>query len=206
MLEEMLIVNPRRRKRRSRKSRSARRRYRSRARGGFRTRRRRLTNPRFKLPSVGGITRDLIPAAIGAGGALALDVGMAYAGNYLPDQLKSGWGKTLAMLGGALALGYVAAWVPGVGKRNAQIATLGALTIVAYNALRPLAAQAIGDKVKGLNGLADFGDYEMGAYMNPRLGAYMNAAPALLPSAARSPVAAAQSMGAYMGATGGDYF
>lgn len=191
-MEEILLVNPRRRKRRAKKSRRSRRRH------GFRARRsRRLRNPRMGLPSVRGIAGEVTPALIGAVGAMGLDVAMAYAP--LPDALRSGWGRTAAQLAGALLLGFVASRVPFVGRRNAQIATLGALTIVAYNALRPLAADSIGAKVKGLSGLADFGDYQMGAYMNPRLGAYMNPAPALLPG--RSPVAAMQGasgMGAYI--------
>lgn len=139
-----------------------------------------------------------MPAIIGAAGALALDIGMAYAP--LPTSLQSGYGKTLALLAGALGLGFIAAKIPLIGKRNAQIATLGALTIVAYNALRPLAAQSIGDKVKGLSGLADFGDYTpaLGAYMPRRgMGAYMNPGAILAPGAG-SPLAR-KTMGAYMG-------
>ncbi len=207
-MEEIILLNPRRRKR-ARKSRAHRshRRHRARSRGGFRTRRRRLRNPRMGLPSLRGITGEIMPAAIGAVGAMALDVGMAYTAGYLPDALKSGWGKTLVQLAGALALGYLGARIPGVGRRNAQIATLGALTIVAYNAIRPLAADAIGSKVKGLNGLADFGDYDgMGAYMNPRLGAYMNAAPALLPGRGSPLVSAQRSLGAYVETNSADMF
>lgn len=193
-MEEILLVNPRRRKRRAKKARSHRR---SRRRHG--RSHRRLRNPRAfgRSLSIRGITGEVTPAIVGALGAMALDVGMAYLP--LPSFLQSGWGRTLAQLGGALALGFVAARVPMVGRRNAQIATLGALTIVAYNAIRPLAAQSIGDKVKGLSGLADFGDYDgggaMGAYMNPQLGAYMKPAAALLPG--RSPIAS-MGMGAYL--------
>lgn len=203
-MEEILLVNPRRRKRRSSHAKSARRRSRRSARSHRGSgRRRRLRNPRSgglgigNMLSVRGATSALVPAVVGAGGALALDIGMAYLP--LPDALQSGWGKTVAQLLGSLALGFIAAKVPFVGKRNAQIATLGALTIVAYNALRPLAAQTLGANVKGLSGLADFGDYTpaLGAYMRPRLGAYMNPAPLL--QSATSPMAAKQrGMGAYM--------
>lgn len=203
-MEEILLVNPRRRKRRLRRGKSRARRsnpHRHRARsrrGGFRIRRRRLRNPRMGLPSLRSIQGEVVPAVIGAGGALALDIGMAYLGNYLPAVLQSGWGRTLAQLGGALGLGFLAARV--VGRRNAQIGTLGALTVIAYNAIRPLAADALGDKVKGLSGLADFGDYTptMGAYMqNGRLGAYMQPAAALLPGT--STAMGRRQMGAYMG-------
>lgn len=200
MEPEILLLNPRRRKRRRKHARkSSRRVHRARRRGGYRVRRRRLRNPRAfgKSLSVRGITGSVAPAAVGALGALALDIGMAYAP--LPDALKSGWGKTLAQLGGALLLGFIAAKVPFVGKRNAQIGTLGALTIVAYNAIRPLAAQTLGDKVKGLSGLADFADGSFGAYMNPA---------ALLQTGRTSPIA---RMGAYMqpqlsGGYSGDMF
>lgn len=187
-MDELLLVNPRRRKRHAKRSRSHRR---SRA-GGFRVRRRRMRNPRgLGLPSVRGVMGDIVPAAIGASGAIGLDVLMAYLP--LPDMLKSGWGKNLGLLAGALALGFVGSRVPFIGRRNAQIMTLGALTVVAYNVIKPLAAQTLGDRVKGLQGLADFGDYSSNG-----MGAYMNPAPALLPSAARSPIAAGQQMGAYM--------
>lgn len=196
-MEEILLVNPRRRKRRRHANpRRHRRAHARRRKGGFR--RRRLMNPRFSVRSVTG---EITPAIIGAAGALVLDIGMAYLP--LPDMLKAGWGKTVAQLAAALALGFVAAKVPGVTRRTAQVGTLGALTVVAYNAIRPLAAQAIGDKVRGLSGLADFGDFE-----GNTMGAYMNAAPALLP---RSPVVNAQTgMGAYMqrqlGTAGNDFF
>lgn len=202
--EEILLVNPRRRKRRLRRAKTSRRRIvRARRRGGHRIRRRRLRNPRSggigRVLSVRGVTSAIVPAAIGAGGALALDVAMAYIP--LPGQLQSGWGKTLAQLIGALGLGFIAAKVPFIGTRNAQIGTLGALTIIAYNTIRPLAAQTLGDKVKGLSGLADFTDYtpSMGAYMNPKLGAYMNPAPMLLPGPGGSSPMARKQMGAYMG-------
>lgn len=202
-MEEILLVNPRRRKRRSRRRHRSRianpRRHRARARsrGGYRTRRRRLRNPRMRMPSIRGITGELMPAAIGAGGAMAVDIGRAYFGNYLPGFLQAGWGRTLAQLGGALGLGYIAAKV--VGRRNAQIATLGALTVIAYNAIRPLVSDAIGDKVKGLAGLADFGDY------TPAMGAYMNPAPMLTAGGMSTPIARRQ-MGAYMrSGLGGGY-
>lgn len=157
--------------------------------------------------SVRGATHVLVPAVTGALGAMALDIGMAYVP--LPTQLQSGWGKTLAQLIGALGLGFLAAKVPFVGRRNAQIGTLGALTVIAYNAIRPLAAQAVGDKVKGLAGLADFSDYSpaMGAYMQPRLGAYMNPAPLLLSGPGGStPMARKQAMAGFAGTYSEDMF
>lgn len=175
--EEILLVNPRRRKRRtSRKTRhhySARRRSR-----GSRVRRRRLRNPRGmgKL-SIRSASHAVMPAVIGAAGAMALDIGMSYLP--LPVSLQSGWARTAVQIGGALALGYLGGKIPFVGRRNAMIASAGALTIIAYNALKPVVAQAIGDKVSGLGGLADFGDFRGLGFTSPapllagpRMGAY----------------------------------
>lgn len=132
---------------------------------------------------------------------MALDIGMAYLGSYLPSFLQAGWGRTLAQLGGALGLGFAASKL--VGRRNAQIATLGALTVIAYNAIRPLVSDAIGDKVKGLAGLADFGG-DFGDY-TPAMGAYMNPAPLLSAGGSSTPIARRQ-MGAYMrSGLGGGY-
>lgn len=207
-MEQILLVNPRRRKRKSSRRRARSRRAhravrahrRRRHRGGFRIRRRRLRNPMGGL-SVRGATAAIVPAVVGAGGALALDIAMAYIP--VPDSFKSGWMKTIAQLGLALGLGWVVGrFVPFVSKRNAQIGTLGALTVIAYNAIRPIAADAIGDKVKGLQGLSDFGDYlpSMGAYMrSPGVGAYMQPAAALLPG--KSPIAARQMSGYGMAGT-----
>lgn len=179
----------------------------------FRSRRRRMRNPRRasgggfgNMLSVKGATHALVPAVTGALGAMAVDIGMAYVP--LPTQLQSGWGKTLAQLIGALGLGFIAAKVPFIGKRNAQLGTLGALTVIAYGAIRPLAAQTIGANVKGLSGLADFGDYtpSMGAYMNPRLGAYMNPAPMLLQGPGASTPMARKQMAGFAGGYSDDMF
>lgn len=164
-----------RRRRRSRAVIAAPRRRRRVFRGGFRMRRRRR-NPRFSLAgfSSRSIMAAAVPAAIGAGGALLLDVGMAYAP--LPESLRSGWLNTLAKVAGAVVIGFGVGAV--AGRKNGAIATGGALTVIAYNALRDVARGAVGDKVKGLSGLADFTDYtagELGAYQNggmPQLGAY----------------------------------
>lgn len=201
-LEEILIANPSRRKRRHRKHGKRHRRlanphrFHMKRHGG--RSRRRLTNPRF---TARGVVSTITPAVIGAGGAMLLDVGMAYLP--LPTALQSGWGKVAAQVGGALALGFLAGKVRFIGHRNAALFTGGALTIIAYNALRPMIAQAIGDKVKGLSGLADFGDYRgMGAYINPApvlqgssgVGAYLPSGGALR-----------TRMGAYYPGMGGTY-
>lgn len=191
--EEILTVNPRRRKRRrsrnarrSRRAHSKRRRIANPRRGGrFVARRSRRRNPRgLAIPSFRGVTAAIIPAGTGAVGAIGLDVLLAYVP--LPDMLRAGWGRIAIRIAGAIGLGFLAR--PLVGTRNAQLFSAGALTVIAYDVLRTFAGQTIGDKVKGLAGIADFQDYRLGAYMRPaaalpapngRLGAYMNPAPVL---------------------------
>jgi hypothetical protein len=177
--QEILLINPRRKKRvkSRRRRRSARaanpRRRRRHSVGGFR-RRRRHSNPRF---SVRGVTGLILPAGTGALGAVLLDVLLAYVP--VPDNLKSGILGTVTKAAGAIALGFGAGKV--FGKRTGVLFTGGALTVIAYQLVRQLAADSLGDKVKGLSGYADFVDYQgsagggqvngMGAYMpNAQLG------------------------------------
>lgn len=148
---------------------------------GSSRRRRRLRNPRFggKL-SVGGIMRQLVPAATGAVGAVGLDVALAYLP--IPDQYKTGWLGTGVKIAGAIGLGMLAGRF--VGKEKGKLFTAGALTVIAYQVVRNLASQTLGQSVKGLSGYSDFTDYQigsLGAYMRPALpapgmGAYMNPA------------------------------
>jgi hypothetical protein len=146
-------INPRRRHHRIRH-----RRYRHRAR-----------NPRF---SVGGITRALVPAAIGGAGAVALDIALGYA-TFLPPSLTTGYGKVAAQVAGAFGLGMVAGKV--LGPEKGRLVTMGALTVAAYSLIKNVVKNA----APTLPGLA--GDYEsmrMGAYMD-RLGSYTGVAPSM---------------------------
>lgn len=93
-----------------------------------RRRRRYRRNP-LGLPSLGGITSQLVPAALGAAGGMALNLGLSFLP--LPDTLKTGWARHGVRLGGALALGWLAKKFLG-SKGNAV--ALGALTIVLYDA------------------------------------------------------------------------
>lgn len=142
--------------------------------------RRRRRNPRLSL---GGLKHSVmgvvIPGAIGAAGAVGLEVAWAYGSGYLPEQLKTGWGATGAKIGLALLLGYGASKV--LPKRTVATAVVGAVTVIAANALRDVAKNVLPD-VKGLGGYADYVDYSLmqdrnvGAYMPARLGFY-NPAP-----------------------------
>lgn len=202
--EQILLVNPRRRRRRRLKN--VRRRRRSSAHRVSR-RRRRLKNPfgaymanprrrsrrrrshhrrrRLRNPRLGGgrlsvrgMMHQLIPAATGAVGAIGLDIAMGYVP--LPAQYKTGWLGTGVKAVGAIALGMIAGKV--VGREKGKLFTAGALTVIAYQALRTAVASAMPSL--GLSGL--------GAYMTPAmpalpapgkrmgaLGSYMNPAPLL---------------------------
>lgn len=150
-------------------------------------------NPRMSLR---GIVREtLIPAGIGAGGAVLTDVAYAYATPYLPAALTSGMLPVLVKLGVALGVGLAAGKI--AGRKVGASVTLGGVTVVAYGALKGTLATAL-PTVPGLSGFQDFVDYSvegtgarggMGAYMGPpRLGFY-SPAPVIAPGG---------RMGAYM--------
>lgn len=191
MLPTIVTVNPfmAKRRRKAHHKRAHHRAHRRHARhNAFRHRRRRhrSINP-FKLPSMGGLGRDITGALVGAAGAIGTDVAMAYAAPYLPAQLQSGWLNLITRAAAALGVGYIAGKVAGAATGKAVAA--GGLIVVAYSGLKQALAPTLGQSIKGLSGLADFGDYRaavpyaaesplmagggMGAYMQPRLGAYM---------------------------------
>lgn len=167
--------------------------------------RRRAHNP-FKL---GGLGHEVTGALIGAAGAIGTDVAMAYLP--LPAQLQTGWMNLLTRAAVALGVGYVAGKVAGPSTGRAVGA--GGLIVVAYSGLKQALAPTLGTSIKGLSGLADFGDYSpasygnaavgmvgggLGAYMQPRLGAYMNPAAILSPGGAGASPIRQKQMGAYM--------
>lgn len=187
-------------------------RKRHRAGGASRRRsRHRARNPfgSMKLPSMGGfMSNNLVPAGIGAGGAILADISLAYLP--LPSFLQTGIGNTLAKVLAAIGVGFVVG--KAAGKNNGHLATAGGLTIVAYSTLKSYLAPTLGTSVKGLSGLADFADYRIGpegafgAYMRPGavapfstgMGAYMSPGASTL-SLSRAPSSLqAKQMGAYM--------
>ena len=117
--------------------------------------------------SVRGVMNQLIPAAIGGTGAVGLNVALAYLP--IPDTLKTGPLAIATKIGGALLLGWGAGKL--IGRHNGQLVTLGALTVVAYDVIRQLVAQAM----PTLPGLADYEDMRLSAYQNGNLG-YVNPA------------------------------
>jgi hypothetical protein len=87
---------------------------------------------------LGNIVNDtLIPAATAAGGALALDIAWGFLP--IPANLKTGPLRHAVKGAGAIGLGMVAGMV--VSKKTAQQLSLGAMTVVVYNAYRDMLAQ-----------------------------------------------------------------
>jgi hypothetical protein len=166
-------------RRRHAASAAPRRRRRSRVMGTFKRRRRK--NPLFARKrhhrrhrrsnpfSVKGLTNSIMPAAVGAAGAVALDVVYAYASPYLPANLQTGMIGSLVKLAGAFGLGMGARKFLGREKGNAIM--LGALTVTGYGVIKPLIA-SFAPTIKGLSGYADY--TSMGAYLpRPGMGAYL---------------------------------
>ena len=108
----------------------------------------------------------VIPGAIGATGAVALDVVMGYATPYLPASLQSGWFNVAVKIAGAIGVGMVAGKV--LGRDKGRIVTLGGVTVVMYSVVRGLLKQ-VAPTMPGLSGLGmqDYTPYGrgMGAYM-----------------------------------------
>lgn len=133
-------------------------------------RRKRSHNPRF----LSGLTSHLMPVALGAGGAVALDVALGYIP--LPAQLQTGLARQAVRAAAAVALGWGAGKV--LGKSKGAAITQGALTVIAYDVVKSLLHKT----APALPGLAgDFEEVDLG-YLNPApllqddtgAGAYMD--------------------------------
>ena len=140
-MSELVLVNPRRKRRKTTRRKTAKRparRRTTRAKRATPTRRRRRTVRRNPKLSFRSITRDaLTPALVGAGGALSLDV--AFGALPIPANFKTGPLGSLTKIAGALVLGKVAGNV--VNKRFGEQATVGAVTILGYSMLKNIITQ-----------------------------------------------------------------
>lgn len=156
----------------------------------YRSRRRRH-NPRF---SVAGITNQLIPAAYGAGGALALDIALGYIP--LPAMLATGYPKHATRIVGALGIGWVARKF--LGSRGNAVAA-GALTVSLYHLLKDVLVQ-FAPAIKGLGDYEEISIDDTAAQLG-RMGAYLpgQTMGAYLPDGSSAP-----GMSAYM--AGGEAF
>lgn len=163
---ELLLINPRKRRSRKASKRRARRRNPVRAlrarsrkrhsvrrhnpmRAAKRSYRRRRRNPISFGGMRSGVTDKVIGAAMGAGGALLNDVLLTYVP--LPLMLKTGPLAILSKAAGAFAVGYLASFA--VGKQRGAQLTEGALTVLAYQVVKPMVATVLplaGDEIEGM--------------------------------------------------------
>jgi hypothetical protein len=201
--EQLLLINPRRRKRRhvARRRRHVARRRRHVARRAAPRRRHRRhvarrmhANPRHRRrvhrryhrnPSMGGMGSMLVPVGIGAAGAVGIDILWGYLTPYLPAAITgNAMFNIFAKAGVAVAGGWAAG--KALGRTKGRYVMAGALTVYGYELLESL--------VKQFAPTLPFAG--MGAYMPHRMaGVSYNPSPYLLPSA--SPVTPA-GLGAYM--------
>lgn len=163
---ELLLVNPRKRHKRKSKRRShkrsarrsnpvhAVRRHRARrrsnpARAARRSYRRRRRNPLSLSGMKSGFMGHALSALMGAGGAIFNDALITYVP--LPVMLKSGPLAILTKALSAFGVGYLASFA--VGKQRGAQLTEGALTVLAYQVVKPMVATMLplaGDDIEGL--------------------------------------------------------
>lgn len=160
---ELLLINPKKRRKARKSSRRrknptrarARRRNPARARrrnpvhAVRRARARRRRNPLNFRSMGGGFMGQATNALLGAGGAVANDVLINYVP--LPAMLKTGPMAILAKLAGAFGVGYLASFA--VGKSRGATMTEGALTVLAYQLVKPMIATVLplaGTDIEGL--------------------------------------------------------
>lgn len=134
-----------RRSRAARKAARTRKRHRHVAFGSNPRRRyRRLRNPRRmgggSIASMRGVKGLAMGAGVGAIGAVGLDYLWQYASGYLPASLQTGYVGTLAKAGVAVGAGWLAS--KAIGKQAAVAGSLGALTVIAYQLVHQMIAQA----------------------------------------------------------------
>lgn len=196
-MAQMLLVNPRKRKKRStkmatrkqlaalRKARAAkarkhhpraatpRRRRKSASRKRHitlrgtmnpsrRTRRHYRRNPSArKFNLMGFVKESLMPSAMGAGGALALDLALAYLP--LPAMMKTGVVNSVTRVVGAVGIGMLGGMV--MGRKVGEQIGAGALTVVLYDEIKGMLKKAM--PTLPLSG----SDYPSLEYVNPAINA-----------------------------------
>lgn len=125
-------------------------------------RHRRRVNPRSGFLDT--LTRGAVPAAIGAGGALAADFALSWVP--LPERLKTGWLKHLSRAGAAVLMGGVASYL--VNPALALQLGTGALSVAFHGAFREALVKVLPPQIAAR--LGDTDDVDMAA-----LGYYSNA-------------------------------
>lgn len=181
MAGQIMLINPRRRRKHKKVRATSRRRKRRvlKARKTRRHRRHSITvrsNPIFKRRRrsgrrsggssnplsnpMGYVKNTIIPAGIGAAGALGLDVLLGVLP--IPVALQSPTLRPVLRIAGAIGLGYLASMV--AGKSIGEQVTAGAITVTLYDVLKGVVQQAVPSIP--LSGY----DYDLG-YMSPALQA-----------------------------------
>jgi hypothetical protein len=122
---------------------------------------RRHRNPR---DGIGGdiFGSYVVPGVIGAAGAIGFDILWGYVEPQLPASFQTGWVATLAEL---VTLWFAIKAADSMSPRNRQTihrAGLGAATVIAYNALEGLAAQYLPAGTPGLSGYMPAARYQLG--------------------------------------------
>jgi len=150
MSEVAIFSNPARRRRRRRKN-AAKRRRRNPARHaaqgytvGTKRIRRRKMNPirhhrrRHRNPIGGEMGAVLIPAAIGAAGALGINILLGYI-TFLPASLQSGYGRAGVQIAAALGIGAFGPKM-GLSRQNSYAIATGISLIAVYDVVSTLMA------------------------------------------------------------------
>lgn len=188
-MAELMLINPRKRRRkhkarsRARKVR-ARRHYRRKTAIVAAPRRRRrkhyMSNPirhkRYRRNPIGGfrpmgfVKDTLMPSAIGAAGALGLDMLLGFVP--LPDMLKTPTMRPIVRIVGAVGIGMLAGMV--TNKRMGEQVGAGALTVVLYDTLKGFVQTSFPTL-----SLGDIENYPSMEYLSPApqvedMGAYVS--------------------------------
>lgn len=130
-MNEILLINPRKRKAKKRRSVSRRRKNPVRRRKSYAKKRRvRRRNPN----GLGKIQNIFMPAILGASGALALDITLGYIP--IPLNLKTGIAGYATKAIGAIGLGMLLQNFKLVKHKTAVDMTTGALTVMLHGALK----------------------------------------------------------------------
>lgn len=91
-------------------------------------------------PGMGGMNINsfvrgtMMPAGVGAMGALGVDLAIGYGAPYLPSALTSGIGLIATRLAGAVGIGMLAAKT--MGRNFGEQATAGAVTVILYSTIK----------------------------------------------------------------------
>jgi hypothetical protein len=133
-MAEMLILNPKRRKKRKTVAKkTVKRKTMARRAGPKRALKRvvrRQRNPIAKKGFGGILQNTVLPSAIAAGGAIGLDIMMSYVP--VPDTIKEGPMKHLVKGVGAIGMGMLASMF--LKAKTAELITTGAMTVVMHSA------------------------------------------------------------------------